>query len=82
MAGSRPSNKGDELRNQILALLNKNKASADLALKVLTQCQSHVRNRIMIEKLAKDCGVVLSGFVTNEHLELYYDLKQGRHDGG
>lgn len=82
MAGSRPSNKGDELRNQILALLNKNKASADLALKVLTQCQSHVRNRIMIEKLANDCGVVLSGFVTNEHLELYYDLKQGRHDGG
>lgn len=82
MVGSRPSNKDDALRSQIFALLNQNKVSADLALKVFVQCQSHVRNRIMIEGLAKECGVALSGFVTNEHLELYYDLKQGRHDGG
>jgi len=82
MARSRPSNKGEVLRTQIFALLNKEKASPDLALIILTQCQSHVKNRIMIEGLAKECGVALSGFVTNERLELYYDLKQGRHDGG
>jgi hypothetical protein len=82
MARSRPSNKGDVLRNQIFALLNKKKASADTALKVLTQCHSHVRNRIMIEGIGKGSGVTLSGFRADEHLELYYDLKQGRHDVG
>jgi len=82
MARLRPSNKGDMLRNQIFDLLNKKKASADLALNALTQCQAHVRNRIIIEGIGKECGVKLSGFLTNEHLELYYDLKQGRHDGG
>ena len=82
MARSRPSNKGEVLRAQIFALLNKEKASADLALKVLAQCQSHVRNRIIIGGIGKECGVRLSGFVTNEHLELYYDLIQGRHAVG
>ena len=82
MARSRPSNMGDVLRKQIFALLNKEKVSADLALNALTQCQSHVRNRIMIEGIGKECGVKLSGFLANEHLELYYNLRQGRHDVG
>lgn len=56
--------------------------SAKMALKALTQCQSHVRNRIMMEGVGKECGVTLSGFHTGEHLELYYDLKHGRHDVG
>lgn len=62
MARSRPSNKGDLLRTQIFALLNKGKASPELALNVLTQCQSHVRSRIIIQRTGKDCGVTLSGF--------------------
>ncbi len=82
MARSRPSNKGEVLRNQIFALLNKKKASADTALKVLVQCQSHVRNRIIIEGIGKECGVKLYGFLANEHLELFYNLRQGRHDVG
>lgn len=82
MARSRPLNKGEVLRTQIFALLNKKKVPPELALNILTQCQSHVRHRIMIEGLGKECGVRLSGFLTNEHLELYYDLKQGRHDVG
>lgn len=53
-----------------------------MALKVLTQCQSHIKNRIIVEAILKECGVTLSGFRTNEHLELYYDLKHGRHDVG
>jgi hypothetical protein len=82
MARSRPSNKGEVLRNQIFALLNKNKASSDAALKALTQCQAHVRNRIVIEGIGKECGVTLSGFRAGEHLELCYDIKRGRHDVG
>lgn len=82
MANSRLSNKSEEIRKQIFALLNKKKVSADMALKALTQCQSHVRNRIMIQSVGKECGVTLSGFRTGEYLELYYDLKQGGHDVG
>jgi hypothetical protein len=82
MARSRPSNKGEVLRNQIFALLNMNKVSADEALKVLTQCQAHIKNRIIVEGIGKECGVTLSGFRAGEHLELYYDLKRGRHDIG
>lgn len=82
MARSRPSNKGEVLRTHIFALLNKKKASPELALNVLTQCQSHVRNRIIIEGIGRECGMTLAGFRADEHLELYYDLKQGRHDVG
>lgn len=82
MARSQPSNNGDLLRTHIFALLNKKNVSPELALNVLAQCQSHVRNRIIIEGIGKECGVTLSGFRTNERLELYYDLKQGRHDAG
>jgi len=82
MVRSRPSNTGDVLRNQIFALLNKKKASADMALKALTQCQEHVKNRIIIEGIGKEFGMTLSGFLADKHLELYYDLRQGRHDVG
>ena len=54
MARSRPSNKEEALRAQIFALLNKEKASADMALKVLAQCQSHVRNWIIIGGIGKE----------------------------
>ncbi|THJ17141.1 MAG: hypothetical protein CAF45_016660 [Nitrospira sp. CG24E] len=53
-----------------------------MALKALTQCQSHIRNRAIIDGVTKECGMTLSRFRTDEHLELYYDLKQGRHDVG
>jgi len=72
----------DSLRDQIFALLNKKKASFEIALKALSQCEAHIRNRMMVEKIAKECELKLSRFVSNEDLELYYDLKQGRHDVG
>jgi len=78
----RPSNKTDVLRNQIFAFLNKKRVSAEMALKALTQCQDHIRNRLTIEGIGKECGVTLSGFLVDEHLELYYGLKQGRREIG
>lgn len=82
MAGFNPAMKGDGLRAQVFTLLNKHTVSAETALKVLTQCQAHVSNRMMIERISKECGVKLSGFRTTEHMELYYVIKQGRHDIG
>ena len=72
----------DSLRDQIFALLNKKKASFEDALKALSQCEAHIQNRVMVEKIAKECGLKLSRFLANEELELYYDLKRGRHDMG
>lgn len=72
----------DSLRDQIFALLNKKKASFEDALKALSQCEAHIQNRVMVEKIAKECGLKLSRFLSNEELELYYDLKRGRHDIG
>jgi len=72
----------DSLRVQIFALLNKKKASFEDALKALSQCEAHIQNRVMVEKIAKECGLKLSRFLANNELELYYDLKRGRHDMG
>lgn len=72
----------DSLRDQIFGLLNKKKASFEDALKALSQCEAHIQNRVMVEKIAKECGLKLSRFLVNEELELYFDLKRGRHDMG
>jgi hypothetical protein len=72
----------DSLRDQIFALLNKKKASFEDALKALSQSEAHIRNRMMVEKISKECGLKLSGFLANDELELYNDLKRGRHDMG
>ena len=72
----------DSLRDQIFGLLSKKKASFGDALKALSECEAHIRNRMMVEKIAKECGLKLSRFLTNDDLELYYDLKRGRHDVG
>jgi len=72
----------DSLRDQIFVLLNKKKASFEDAMKALSQCEAHIQNRVMVEKIAKECGLKLTGFLANDELELYYDLKRGRHDIG
>jgi len=37
---------------------------------------------MMVENIARECGLKLSRFLANDKLELYYDLKRGRHDMG
>lgn len=77
-----PSDSHDPLRDDIFALLNSKKVSIDKALEALSQCQAYIINRLLVESTAKECGLKLSGFLANDVLELYYDLKQGRHDVG
>jgi hypothetical protein len=72
----------DAIRDRIFALLKKKKASFEDALKALSQCEAHIRNRMMVENIARECGLKLSRFLANDQLELYYDLKRGRHDMG
>jgi hypothetical protein len=73
---------GKPLRDQIFELLRKSPTSKEDDLTALLQCAAHIRNRMIVEQIAKECGLRLSDFQANEHLELYYNLKQGRHDVG
>ncbi len=80
MVRSFPKKTADSIRDQIFVLLQKKKASFENALKALSQCEAHIRYRIMVENIAKESGLKLSRFLANDKLELYYGLKRGRHD--
>ena len=34
---------------------------------------------MLIESIARECGLTLARFLTNDALELYYNIKRGRH---
>jgi len=70
------------LREQILTLLKESTTSAQEDLEALRQCVAHIRNRAVVGSIARECGLTLGGFLTNEALELYYDIRRGRHDLG
>jgi hypothetical protein len=70
------------LRDHILALLNDSTTSVTEDLEALAQCVAHIRNRTIVGGIARECGLTLAGFLTNDALELYYDIKSGRHDLG
>jgi len=74
--GHVPAHDEFALRSQLFSLLGKSKTSEEQNLKALTQCASHVRNKMLVEKIAKSCNLTLSGFLFNDGLELYYDLKR------
>lgn len=82
MAKRRSSDRDNPLRDDIFALLNSRKVATEKALEALAQCQAQITNRLLIESIAKDCGLRPSNFLTDATLELYYDLKQGRGDVG
>jgi hypothetical protein len=70
------------LRQQVFALLRESTTSAEEDLEALSQCAAHIRNRMIVEGIARDCGLSLTGFLTNDALEMYYDIKRGRHGLG
>jgi hypothetical protein len=80
--GQVPVDEEGTLRRELLSLMKSSGASAKQNLKVLTQCTSHVRNTMLIEKIARACKLKLSGFLVSDVVELYYDLKRGREEMG
>jgi hypothetical protein len=74
--------KSSILRDQIRTLLQDSLTSVDEDLKALSHCAAQIRNRGLVEHLACEDGLTLAGFRTNDALELYFDLKRGRHDLG
>jgi hypothetical protein len=74
--------KSNILRDQICALLRGSKTSVAENLDALSQCAAQIRNRGLVGNIARECGLTLVGFLANDTLELYYDLKRGRHNLG
>ena len=74
--------KTDLLRDHILAILNGSATTVTEDLDALAQCVAHIRNRTIIGDIARECGLTLAGFLTNDALELYYNIRRGRHDLG
>jgi hypothetical protein len=76
------STKSNSLRDNIFGLLRDTRTSVDEDLEVLSQCVADIRHRRILGDIARESGLALTGFLTNHALELYYDIKRGRHDLG
>ena len=70
------------LRDHILAILSGSTTTVTEDLDALAQCVAQIRNRCIVGNIARECGLALAGFLTNDALELYYAIKRGRHDMG
>ena len=74
--------KSNLLRQQIFELLRESPTSVGEDLEALSQCLAHIQNRMLVEGIARELGLSLARFLTNDALELYYDIKRGRHEMG
>jgi hypothetical protein len=70
------------LRRKLLAVLSAAELPAGSQMKVLNECRSQLEARRAVERVASEAGLSLSHFLTNDALELYYEIKRGRHDLG
>lgn len=76
------SDDAESLRSKIFKLVNDADAPVAEVLRTLAQCQAHIQNRAIVEQTLKECGLRPTGFKANEHLELYYDIEQGKREVG
>jgi hypothetical protein len=72
----------DPLRNQLLEVLKNSGMSEKENRTVLLQCAAQIKNKSIVKQTAKELGLTLSRFISNEDLELYHDLKRGKRDAG
>jgi hypothetical protein len=73
---------GSPLRDRLFELLRDSPSSAAEDLQALLQCATQIQDRFLVEKTARECGLRLSGFRSNDDLEFYYDMREGRRDVG
>ena len=62
------------LRDRIMDIVDEEPASINDILKTLKQCSSHIKNTIQVSEIIKQNGLSYKKFITNDKLELYYDL--------
>lgn len=61
---------------------NLNDTSREIAEEALRRCHNHVKHCRIVEKIAQESGIKLSGFLFNKDLELYYDITWHKRDTG
>jgi len=69
-------------RVQLLVSLSSAGLSLDQSSQILQQCYSLLKNRKLVEDVARELGLNLSGFEMNQDLELYYDVLKDDKDLG
>ena len=67
--------KPEKIIQEILTLVGHRELSAEEAETVFLRCLSFIRDKKMVEDVANDLGLWLSGFRMNGVLELYYDIR-------
>ena len=73
---------GDALREQIFEVLRKSATPEGGWLKILAQCTARVRNKTIVERIAQECDLTLSGFRSDATLEVYFDIARGMQEMG
>jgi|GEM_PF-1511402 len=80
--GGTRSPDANDLRRKLLAALNAAQLPAGSKTKALNECRSQLEARRAVERVASEAGLSLSHCLTNDALELYYEVKKGQHDLG
>jgi hypothetical protein len=73
---------GAALRAQIFEVLRQSTTPEGGWVKILTQCTAQIQNRAVVEQIARECNLTLSGFRSDSTLEFYFDLARGTEDLG
>ena len=68
---------GSALREQIFEVLRKSTTPEGGWLKILSQCTAQVRNKTIVERIAQESDLTLSGFRSDAILEVYFDIARG-----
>lgn len=71
---------GQALANLILSTIDEIDPPRGIALKALSYCQSHFENRTVVETAAAVAGCSTTDCLSNDDLELYYDIVKGSKD--
>jgi hypothetical protein len=71
-----------KLRDLLFKLISENDISLQAVIQSLSEVKSFYLDRIEIESIVKESGLRPFDFQTNDHLELFYNLRKGRRDIG
>jgi hypothetical protein len=71
-----------DVRMRLFSVLQESNLSMIQAAMVLAQCHRYIQERAAIERIARESGLQLDGFLADEDLELYYDIAKDGHDVG
>jgi hypothetical protein len=73
---------GNGLRARIFELLRQSETPEEDWVLILSQCAAQVRDRALVTRVARECGLTLAGSRSDTSLELYFDIAHGEQELG